>query len=139
LRYLLDTCVLSDFARGHINSLCRIKATPPDSVAVSVITEMEIEFGLALDAVRARRLAPVMHALLQTVAILPYSSEDARATSTLRAALQKKGRPIGAYDALIAGCALARGLVLVTSNEREFGRIGGLQTENWRNDVPSAS
>ncbi|MBI4191124.1 MAG: type II toxin-antitoxin system VapC family toxin, partial [Betaproteobacteria bacterium] len=54
------------------------------------------------------------------------------ATAALRAALQKKGRPIGAYDVLIAGCALARGLVLVTSNEREFRRVGGLRIENWR-------
>lgn len=132
MRYLLDTCVLSDFARGDANSLEHMKTTPPDLVAVSAVTEMEIEFGLALDPARARGLAPVMHALLQAVSILPYGSEDARATAALRAALQKKGRPIGAYDALIAGCALARGLVLVTSNEKEFGRVSGLRLENWR-------
>ena len=48
---------------------------------------MEIEFGLALDARRAPRLAPVVHALLGAVSILPYGIEDARATVTLRAAL----------------------------------------------------
>jgi len=81
---------------------------------------MEIEFGLALNPAKARKLAPVMHALFQAATILPYGQEDARATATLRASLQKRGRPIGAYDALIAGCALARGLVLVTSNEGSF-------------------
>jgi tRNA(fMet)-specific endonuclease VapC len=132
LNYLLDTCVLSDFARGEVNTLHRVKTTLPALIAVSSITAMEIEFGLRLDPARARRLAPVMHALLQAITILPYGIEDARATAALRATLQKKGRPIGAYDVLIAGCALARGLVLVTSNEREFRRIGGLQVENWR-------
>jgi tRNA(fMet)-specific endonuclease VapC len=132
LRYLLDTCVLSDFARGDAHTLERLKAAAPEQIAVSAVTAMEIEFGLALDAQRARRLAPVMHALLESVTVLPYGVEDGRATATLRAALQRKGRPIGAYDALIAGCALARGLVLVTSNEREFGRVGGLTIENWR-------
>lgn len=132
MRYLLDICVLSDFARGDANTLDRVKATPPEHVAVSSITVMEVEFGLALDAQRARRLAPVMHALLGAIIVLPYDAEDARATAALRAALQKKGRPIGAYDALIAGCALARGLVLVTSNEREFSRVSGLTIENWR-------
>lgn len=39
---------------------------------------------------------------------------------------------IGLYDALLAGCALARALVLVSSNEREFGRIAGLRVEDWR-------
>ena len=132
MNYLLDTCVLSDFARGETNTLDRLKATPPALITVSSITAMEIEFGLALDAVRARKLAPVMHALLRAVTIMPYSIEDARATAVLRATLQKRGRPIGAYDVLIAGCALARGLVLVSSNEREFRRVSGLRVENWR-------
>ena len=132
MTYLLDTCVLSDFARGETNTLDRMKSTPPVVIAVSSITAMEIEFGLALDAVRARKLAPVMHALLRAMTILPYGVENARATAALRAALQKRGRPIGAYDVLIAGCALARGLVLVTSNEREFRRVSGLRLENWR-------
>lgn len=132
MNYLLDTCVLSDFVRGETNTLSRLKSTPPALIAVSSITAMEVEFGLALDAVRARKLAPVMHALLRTVTILPYGVEDGRATAVLRAALQKKGRPIGAYDSLIAGCALARGLMLVTSNEREFRRVSGLRVENWR-------
>ena len=132
MRYLVDTCVLSDFARGDANTLNHVKATPPEQIAVSSITVMEVEFGLALNPQRARRLAPVMHALLGAVTIVPYEAADARATAALRAALQRKGRPIGAYDALIAGCSLARGLVLVTSNEREFGRAGGLSIENWR-------
>lgn len=132
MKYLLDTCALSDFARGENRTIARVKATPPDAVAVSSVTAMEVEFGLAIDPVRGRKLAPVMRALLGAVAILPYGAEDARATAMLRAALQRKGRPIGAYDALITGCALARGLVLVTSNEREFRRVVGLTIENWR-------
>lgn len=132
MKYLLDTCVLSDFARGEASTLGRAKTTPPELITVSSITLMEVEFGLALDASRARRLAPVMHALFKAITVLAYDAEDARATAILRAALQRKGRPIGAYDALIAGCALARGLVLVSSNEREFGRVSGLRVENWR-------
>lgn len=132
MSFLLDTCVLSDFARGEPSTLQRMKDTSPTLLAVSTITAMEIEFGLALNPARARRLAPVMRALLASITILPYEERDARATATLRAALQRRGRPIGAYDALIAGSALARGLVLVSSNEREFSRITGLALENWR-------
>jgi tRNA(fMet)-specific endonuclease VapC len=132
VRYLLDTCVLSDFARGDPRTLVRVKETPPTEIAVSTITVMEVYFALALDPARARRLAPVMRALVDAVSVLPYEIEDARATATLRAALQKRGRPIGAYDALIAGSAMARGLVLVTANESEFARAGGLKMENWR-------
>ena len=33
---------------------------------------------------------------------------------------------------LVTDSALARGRVLVTSNEREFARVEGLAVENWR-------
>jgi len=132
VKYLLDTCVLGDCARSEGNTLARLKATPLELIAASSITVMEVEFGLALDASRARKLAPVIHALLDAIAVVPYDADDARASAALRAALQKKGRPIGAYGVLIAGCAMARGLVLVSSNAREFGRVGGLKLENWR-------
>jgi tRNA(fMet)-specific endonuclease VapC len=41
------------------------------------------------------------------------------------------GTPIGPHDVLIAGQALARGLVLVTHNTREFRRVPGLVVEDW--------
>jgi tRNA(fMet)-specific endonuclease VapC len=50
--------------------------------------------------------------------------------------LAARGTPIGAYDILIAGQALARGLTLVTRNLREFERIPELSLENWY-DAPS--
>ena len=50
----------------------------------------------------------------------------------LRARLALIGRPIGPYDALIAGQALARQLILVTHNTGEFGRIEGLTVEDWQ-------
>ena len=132
MTWLLDTCALSDFARGEPGTLRRLKAVHPSAVAVSAITVMEVEYGLLLAESRAKTLGPVVRAVLGAVVILPYTAEDARASASLRAALEKKGRPIGAYDVLIAGAALSRGLMLVTSNVREFGRISGLRVENWR-------
>jgi tRNA(fMet)-specific endonuclease VapC len=132
MTYLLDTCALSDFARGEAGTLSRLRQLAPSDVSISAVSAMEVEYGLALDPIRARKLAPVMRSLVDAVAVLPFGVEEARASASLRAALRKRGRPIGAYDVLVAGQALARGLVLVTSNLREFGRIAGLRTENWR-------
>ncbi|MGF1615166.1 MAG: type II toxin-antitoxin system VapC family toxin [Gammaproteobacteria bacterium] len=132
MRYLLDTCVLSDFARGRAPVLARIKATPPEALAITSVTLMEVEYGLRLNAALERRLRPVMEAFFSAVHVLPYTADDARATAALRATLKAQGRPMGAYDALIAGCALARGLSLVTSNTREFARVAGLVLEDWR-------
>ena len=38
---------------------------------------------------------------------------------------------IGNNDLWIAAHAKAEGLILVTSNEREFRRIPGLEMQNW--------
>jgi len=45
--------------------------------------------------------------------------------------LDTKGQPIGPYDVLIAGTALAGKGVLVTHNTSEFERVKGLQIEDW--------
>jgi tRNA(fMet)-specific endonuclease VapC len=41
------------------------------------------------------------------------------------------GSAIGTYDVLIAGQALNRKLTLVTANVKEFGRVKGLDWEDW--------
>ena len=132
MTYLLDTCALSDFARGEPGTLARLREVAPSQIVASAVSAMEVEYGLALDPARARKLAPVMRALLDAITILPYGLGEARASASLRASLQRRGRPVGPYDVLIAGTAIARGLVLVTSNVREFGRIAALRIENWR-------
>lgn len=132
MKYLLDTCTVSDFVKGHPNVLARVKATPPDLIAVSVLTRMEVAYGLALNAERARKLAPMLNAFFSTIATLPFDKADANAAAAVRAALKIMGQPIGAYDVLIAGAGLARGLVVVTSNVGEFRRVSGLQVEDWR-------
>ncbi len=132
MRYLLDTCTVSDFVKGQPGVLERTKATAPGLIAVSALTRMEIDYGLALHPARARVLAPMLDAFFSVVTTLAFDAADARASAAIRAALKVKGQPIGAYDALIAGTGLARGLVVVTSNIGEFSRIGGLQVEDWR-------
>lgn len=132
MRYLLDTCTVSDFVKGHANVMARIKDTPPSLIAVSALTRMELDYGLALNAERARKLAPVLNAFFSSIATLPFDAVDAHAAATIRAGLKTLGQPIGAYDVLIAGVGLARGLVVVTSNVGEFRRVGGLRVEDWR-------
>jgi tRNA(fMet)-specific endonuclease VapC len=69
--------------------------------------------------------------LLNAISVLPFEREDARVAAQLRASLNSQGTPIGAYDLLLAACALRRGLKIVTHNAREFARVGGLGLEDW--------
>ena len=132
MKYLLDTCTVSDFVKGHPNVLARLKATPPNLIVVSALTRMEVDYGLALNTERAKKLAPILDAFFSTIATLPFDEADAQAAAAIRATLKTQGQPIGAYDVLIAGTGVARGLVVVTSNVGEFKRVSGLQIEDWR-------
>ncbi|WP_028874159.1 type II toxin-antitoxin system VapC family toxin [Tepidiphilus margaritifer] len=132
MNYLLDTCTVSDFVKGQPQVLARMKATSPRLIAVSVITRMEVDYGLAINPERGKRLAPILEAFFASIITLAFTQDAARESAMLRAVLKTQGRPIGAYDALIAGTALAHGLIVVTSNVGEFGRVVGLQVEDWR-------
>jgi tRNA(fMet)-specific endonuclease VapC len=130
----MDTTVVSDFTRGVPAVLARLKATPKYDVAICTVTAMEIEYGLQLNLERAHKIEPMIRSLLQDLRVLPYEWEDANATAAVRAALTKRGTPIGPYDVMIAGTALRHGFVMVTCNTSEFERIDGLILEDWRRE-----
>jgi tRNA(fMet)-specific endonuclease VapC len=136
MTYLLDTCVVSDFARGQQPVQSRLLANAPSAIALSSVTVLEVEYGLALRPVLARRLRKVIDALFESVTILPFDREDAMQAAALRAELKRQGLPVGAYDLLIGATALRRGLTLVTSNTAEFEHVEGLPLEDWRSTRP---
>lgn len=63
--------------------------------------------------------------------MLPFDSHEAHCSALIRADLEKKGTPIGPYDLLIAGIAVAHQGILVTNNTKEFNRVPELKLENW--------
>lgn len=93
---------------------------------------MEIIFGLELRPVVKQRLARPFQELLEKIDVSPFDTSAARESGRIRAKLKKEGTPIGPYNVLIAGTALARGLILVTANTGEFKRVEDLRIENWR-------
>lgn len=132
MKYLLDTCVISDFIKGNRNTLIRLKQTPPSQIMISSITLMEIEYGLAYNKERAKKIEKPIHDIIRCTTTLPFTTGDAIQAAKARAYLRQRGNPIGYYDSLIAGAALNNNLILVSTNEKEFNRLTGLQVENWR-------
>jgi tRNA(fMet)-specific endonuclease VapC len=63
--------------------------------------------------------------------VLPFESEDAEVAGEIRADLERTGKPIGAYDLLIAGQAIRNKVTLVTANVSEFARVKGLLWDGW--------
>ena len=132
MRYLLDTCVISDFVKGDANVHARLKAERPSDIAISSVTLMEIHYGLALNLGRAKKINPIIQSVLQMITVLPYEDKESLATAHIRALLKQQGTPIGPYDVMIAGTAQANELIMVTSNTDEFQRVQGLTLEDWK-------
>ncbi|MFE4108534.1 type II toxin-antitoxin system VapC family toxin [Almyronema epifaneia] len=132
MRYLLDTCVISDFIKGETGTIARLKQTPPADVAISAITVMELRYGLVLNPQRAQKIEPAIASILSSATLLPFGTAEAAQAAQIRAVLKTQGLPIGAYDVLIAATALHYKLIMVTANEREFERVVNLPIENWR-------
>jgi tRNA(fMet)-specific endonuclease VapC len=73
----------------------------------------------------------MVEAFLDTITILPLTSETAAAYANIRAELDAKGTPIGPLDLMIAAHAISSGAILVTSDHDEFRRVPGLRSEDW--------
>jgi len=99
-------------------------------VVLPAVVLYELEVGIAKSSSSKKRRAQ-LDQLLRTISILPFSREQARASTEIRARLEKLGTPIGLLDTLIAGTALQAGATLVTRNVEEFGLVPNLSTENW--------
>ena len=63
--------------------------------------------------------------------ILPYDEAAATWHGEERARLEALGRPAPFVDGQIAAIAHVNGLVLATTNEKDFRRFKGLTVENW--------
>jgi tRNA(fMet)-specific endonuclease VapC len=130
LRYLLDTNTVSYHVRRSSPALQRrLKKIRASSVALSVVTEMELRYGLERNP--RLRIAPLVEAFLAGFAILPVDSAVAKQYAKVRAALDEAGTPIGPLDLIIAAHAMALKLTLITSNVGEFQRVQGLKCEDW--------
>ena len=129
-RWLLDTNMLSAAIRDPRGPVARRwSQVGTGAVTTSAIVAAELRFGAAKAAhpELARRIA----ALLQGMAVLPWSPPADAHYAAVRLHLEEQGRMIGPNDLLIAAHALAEGLVVVTANEAEFQRVPELEVENW--------
>ncbi len=132
---LIDTDILSYFFKGipsviaHFDEYNRRYGT----INLSIITYYEILSGLKHRD--AHRKLDTFLAFAAQNTVLPLTQQAATHAAEHYASLRKSGTPLDDIDLLIAGIALANGLVLVTRNTEHFDRLEGLTTENWAPDV----
>ena len=129
MRFLLDTNAIIGLLGGNTGVLAGVRRHAPQDFGIPAIAAHELFYGAYRSARQAQNLALLDGLRLEVV---EFDKEDARQAGEVRAMLAATGKPIGPYDVLIAGQALARGLVLVTHNVGEFARVAGLQVEDWQ-------
>jgi tRNA(fMet)-specific endonuclease VapC len=132
MKFLLDTDTCIYALKHNPAVLNRLLAHSREAIAVSVITEAELRTGAAKSTSAAKTLRLIEN-FLRPLALVEFNSNDAASYAQVRSRLERAGTPVGPLDTLIAAQAVARKLVLVSNNEREFGRVVGLRIENWAN------
>jgi tRNA(fMet)-specific endonuclease VapC len=102
-----------------------------DVIGIPAIVLFEMWYGIAKSTRPDDNAANLQGFLSLDVTPWPFDSDDAREAGDIRAALERAGTPIGAYDLLIAAQARRRNATLVSANVREFSRVPGLRFEDW--------
>ncbi|MEY4684406.1 MAG: hypothetical protein RLZ25_865 [Pseudomonadota bacterium] len=132
--HILDTNMASYIIKGDFPEVReRLETLPMSSIAISVVTEAELLFGVARKG-HPTGLARVVKAFLMRVQILPWDSKTATVYGNLRAACTSAGVTLGALDMMIAAHAVAENATLVT-HDKAFSLVPGgvLTVEDWIN------
>jgi len=137
VKYLLDTNVLSEIfkPRGNIKVKAFVNAIREEDIFISVLSIGEICYGVEKLPPGPKKMELQIW-LTQKLPerfgnrIIPIDTETMAEWGCIQA---HAGKTLPAFDSLIAATALARRLIVVTRNTKDFEGIEGLKVINpWQ-------
>jgi tRNA(fMet)-specific endonuclease VapC len=128
--FMLDTNTLIYFFKGMGNVEENLFLHSPKDIFIPSIVIYELQVGIAKSN-NPKKREKQLSMLLEQINSVEFGEREAKVSALIRADLEKKGTPIGAMDILIAGCAKAHNLTLVTHNTKEFIRVENLSLADW--------
>jgi tRNA(fMet)-specific endonuclease VapC len=134
VNYLLDTNACIALINGNppsVRAKFRKATNLGGQVFVSSIALFELWYGVAKSSRRDFNKKRLETFFAGPIHPLSFEDQDAEIAGVIRAALESIGKPIGAYDLLIAGQAIRNKLTLITANLSEFARIKELAWADW--------
>jgi tRNA(fMet)-specific endonuclease VapC len=138
MKYLLDTCVLSELVTKQPDPKVVefVDSLDPEDVYLSVITIGEIVKGI--EKLPNSRRKQELHAWLKEDLlarfqgkIIPIDEDVVVEWGILTARVEAAGKPMPAIDSLIAATAQANRLALVTRNVDDFSASGVELVNPW--------
>jgi len=134
MKYSLDSNTCIHYLNGRSASIVRkLPTVPAHDIVICSVVRGELAYGAAKSQTPEKSAAKQAQ-FLNPYLTLPYDDVAAIEFGRIRAVLEAAGTPIGPYDMQIAAIALIHGLIVVTHNTREFGRVRGLQIEDWEKE-----
>jgi predicted nucleic acid-binding protein len=128
--YLLDTDTIIFSLKGHPSVQEHLRRHFHDPMAISVITLMELYYGAYKSEKVTSNLAKI-RTLENSLEVLSLGKESVEVFGIYKSKMEKAGTPLDDFDLVLASCALAHNLVLVTNNIKHFRRTEGLKLANW--------
>ena len=134
MNYLLDTNACIALINGNppsVRAKFRKATDLGGQVFVSSIALFELWYGVVKSSRREFNKKRLEAFFAGPIHPLPFEDQDAEIAGAIRADLESIGKPIGAYDLLIAGQAIRNKLTLITANLSEFARVKALTWSDW--------
>ncbi len=134
--WILDTDHISLYQRGDLNVINRLSSANPKNLAVTVISLEEQMYGRLSEIKKATSAISLITAYsrleitldyFKSVQVLPF---DHNAHTAFEGLIRQKLR-VGTQDLRIAAIALSVNGIVVTRNQKDFGKVPNLQVENW--------
>lgn len=126
MKYLIDTCVISELVKPVPNTRITewLQSAPSDVLFLSVLTIGEIRKGLVKlpDSKKKEKLSLWLDTLLKDYneRIIPIDLMVSENWGIIQGNAEKAGTPMSTIDGLIAATASTHNLILVTRNESDF-------------------
>ena len=130
LTYMLDTNICIYVMKNYPPNLLEKFNALAEQLCISSITLGELHYGAEKSARRIDNLIAIEH-FVARLEVLGFAAKAAAHYGQVRAELERAGTPCGPHDMQVGGHARSEGLIVVTHNLREFGRMPGIRAESW--------